>query len=50
VSAAPAWLAGKRGLIAGAGPILVEVAAALRKAGATIVEQPCGAADDADCR
>jgi NAD(P)-dependent dehydrogenase (short-subunit alcohol dehydrogenase family) len=48
VSAAPAWLAGKRGLIAGAGPILVEVAAALRKAGATIVEQPCGAADDAE--
>jgi NAD(P)-dependent dehydrogenase (short-subunit alcohol dehydrogenase family) len=46
VSATSAWLAGKRGLVAGSGPILVEITAALRRNGATVVDGPRAATDD----
>jgi NAD(P)-dependent dehydrogenase (short-subunit alcohol dehydrogenase family) len=46
VSATSVWLTGKRGLVAGSGAILVEVAAALRQSGATVVDGPRVAGDD----
>jgi NAD(P)-dependent dehydrogenase (short-subunit alcohol dehydrogenase family) len=48
VSAIPTWLAGKRALVAGRGPILVEVAAALHEGGANVVAGPRAATDDFD--
>ena len=46
MNATSGWLAGKRALVAGSGAILVEVAAALRKGGATVVDSSRAATDD----
>jgi NAD(P)-dependent dehydrogenase (short-subunit alcohol dehydrogenase family) len=46
VTSTSAWLAGKRGLVAGSGAILLEVAVALRLSGATVIDAvPCAGED-----